>query len=927
MNHEPLIPINHAINLAGKLEMIARNRAIAAFTVTGLMLLAGLLIAFTAFREIEAAAEARKFSYTIINQANDLLSELRDAETGQRGYALTGEQVFLTPYLKAQQYLDKHLQSLSNITLIPEAKTHLTRLIPLFSAKMASMAKAIVNRNAVPILPAPELGDETQGRLIMDAIRTEMAGFVAIEERRLAENEAQFQATLLRLFGIMVAASLMTVCFALWFAYLIYLQAKQHVSHLVHLKTQDLLLLQEQSNTLLTHANNTLQANEEKLSVTLKSIGDAVIATDVEACVTLLNPVAELLTGWTEADAKGRKVDEIFHIISQETRQATTIPIMAALARGTVQGLANHTILIARSGIEYAIADSCAPIRAKTGEVIGAVLVFRNVTAEYQAQQQLRDSAALVHSVFNTVVDGIITLHSCGGLIASVNPATERMFGYSSDALIGTHINVLIPDFKANPCDMCLEYAQAQADDCGLSREVMGQRKNGKLFPLEMAISEMDLGGQRFFTGILRDNTARKEAEAERALLYQQLQAKNAELEDARAVADKANLAKSDFLSSMSHELRSPLNAILGFAQLMDANAASLTPSQKLGIGQILQSGWYLLDLINEILDLAIIESGRLSLSPEPVLLNDVLDDCLAMVTAQAQQSNIRLQFPLLHSPRYVEADRTRLKQALINLLTNAIKYNCLGGTVTVRCSANIGGRIRLSVQDLGAGLSSQQQAHLFQPFNRLGQENGAQEGTGIGLVVSKRLIELMGGTIGVDSVVGVGSVFWLELNASFAPKLALPKLPSSPIERVPAEATSPQRYTVLCVEDNPANLLLMQSLLAGRPELDLLTAADGYKGIELARKQQPDVILMDINLPGISGIKAMQMLLKDPLTAHIPVLALSANAMPQDIVNGMQAGFFSYLTKPIKVNEFMDALDLALNHNNVLPQKPPTRA
>ena len=251
----------------------------------------------------------------------------------------------------------------------------------------------------------------------------------------------------------------------------------------------------------------------------------------------------------------------------------------------------------------------------------------------------------------------------------------------------------------------------------------------------------------------------------ERKHLHQVLQDKNSELERAKSVAEKANLAKTDFLSSMSHELRTPLNAILGFGQLIESGVPTPTPSQQRSLGQILKAGWYLLALINEILDLALIESGKLSLSLEAISLNEVMAECQSMIEPQAQKYGITVTFPTLNTPYFVKADHTRLKQVLINLLSNAIKYNKLSGSVVVVCRESSAGRIRLCIEDTGEGLNTSQIEQLFQPFNRLGQEKNKEEGTGIGLVVCKRLIELMGGAIGIESTVGVGSVFWFELD------------------------------------------------------------------------------------------------------------------------------------------------------------------
>src|SRR5665647_2269241 len=292
--------------------------------------------------------------------------------------------------------------------------------------------------------------------------------------------------------------------------------------------------------------------------------------------------------------------------------------------------------------------------------------------------------------------------------------------------------------------------------------------------------------------------------------------------------------------------------------------------------------------------------------------LPEVLLDCQAMIEPQAQKGGISMIFPKFDDIYFVKADRTRVKQVLINLLSNAIKYNRTAGKVEVTCSENTAQRIRISVHDTGEGLSPEKLAQLFQPFNRLGQEAGTEEGTGIGLVVSKRLVELMEGEIGAESTVGVGSVFWIELSLAAALQLASGAgEPLAPLQaRVPHGAAL---RTLLYVEDNRPNMLLVQQLIARRPGMRLLRAGDGTRGIALARTYQPEVILMDINLPGISGLQALKSLREDPVTAHIPVLALSANAMPHDIERGLEAGFFRYLTKPIRVNEFMDTLDVAL--------------
>jgi signal transduction histidine kinase/AmiR/NasT family two-component response regulator len=532
---------------------------------------------------------------------------------------------------------------------------------------------------------------------------------------------------------------------------------------------------------------------------------------------------------------------------------------------------------------------------------------------EARRQEALLKTGALQNAILTSANFSIIATDE-KGIIQLFNVGAERMLGYLASEVV----NKISPSEMHDPQEVT---ARAQALSLELATtitpgfealafkasrgiediyELTYVCKDGSRLPAIVSITALrdDYGALIGYLLIGTDNSVRKQVELE--------------LHNAKAVAEKASLAKSDFLSSMSHELRTPLSAILGFAQLMETGTPLPTPSQKRSIDQILQAGWYLLELINEILDLALIESGKLSLSLEPSALADVLRECEAMIGPQAQKRDISVTFPQLEIPYFVKADRTRVKQVLINLLSNAIKYNVVGGTVVVACNVTIPGRIRICVMDTGAGLSAEKLAQLFQPFNRLGQEANVEEGTGIGLVVCKRLIDLMGGAIGAESTVGKGSGFWIELNLSAEPQLAVGAVKPRAVTQAHVTSDAALR-TLLYVEDNPANLMLVEDLIARRPDIRLLSASDGSRGIETARAALPDVILMDINLPGISGIKAMRILAEDPKTAHIPVVALSANAIPRDIEKGLEAGFFRYLTKPIKVNEFMDTLDVAL--------------
>jgi len=699
-----------------------------------------------------------------------------------------------------------------------------------------------------------------------------------------------------------------------------------------------IILLAMEDITVRTQAEEALYKAGALQSAIFNSANFSSIATDAKGVIQIFNVGAERMLGYTADEVMDKitpaDISDPQEVVMRAKELSLELdtpitPGFEALVFKASRGIEDiyELTYIRKDGSRFPAVVSVTALRDAQDVIIGYLLIGTDNTARKRAEEALLKAGALQSAIFNSANFSSIATDA-KGVIQIFNVGAERMLGYTAAEVMDKITPADISDpqelvTRAKELSIELETQITPGFEALVFKASRGIediyeltyiRKDGSRFPAVVSVTALR-DAQSGIIGYLligTDNTARKQVEAERARLDQVLQDKNIELERATIVAEKANQAKSDFLSSMSHELRTPLSAILGFAQLMESGSPLPTPSQKRSIEQILKAGWYLLDLINEILDLALIESGKLSMSLEPISLREIMNECEAMVEPQAKKRAISVTFIHLETPRFVKADRTRVKQVIINLLSNAIKYNREGGTVVLECTLTQSNSIRISVTDTGEGLAYEQLAKLFQPFNRLGQEAHAEQGTGIGLVVAKRLVEWMGGVIGVDSTVGKGSVFWIALNLTTEPQAAAKTAEPTSAALDQVQGGEPL-HTLLYVEDNPANLMLVEDIVARRTDIHLLSARDGKSGIELARASMPDVILMDIHLPGISGIDAMRILVADPETAHIPVVALSANAIPRDIEKGLEAGFFRYLTKPIKVNEFMETLDVAM--------------
>lgn len=480
-----------------------------------LMLTIGGAISLWAFEQTETSSEELRKSEFRIRLANDLLSEIKDAETGQRGYVITGNTRFLEPFLAADSKINSSLTELKKVTKNSDSIDRLNKIEPLVAAKLSDLKMVIELRQSGNTNAAIDQISSAHGKKLMDSLRKEVNDYDQIESASLLKIRSSFQSQMNLLFGIIIAFCCLAALFMFLFAYLTYAKVQEKIKAALLDETKNSLDMQESLNNQLQESSETLRISEEKLLVTLASIGDGVIATDSNACVTLLNPVAQKLTGWSQEDAKGRLIDDVFKIINEETGRPAPIPIRDALADRLVEGLEKHTALIARNGNLSSIADSCAPIRDQNQQIIGAVLVFRDVTKEYAIQQNLQDSATQMQAILSAVGDGLIAYHANNGILITTNLAAENMFGYSEHEMIGQNFTQLVSAVSQEHYDYFIKnpsFINTSAT-IAVKKESQGRKKNGELFPLEITISEMFLNGERFFTSIIRDITARKLAE------------------------------------------------------------------------------------------------------------------------------------------------------------------------------------------------------------------------------------------------------------------------------------------------------------------------------------------------------------------------------------------------------------------------------
>ncbi len=554
-----------------------------------------------------------------------------------------------------------------------------------------------------------------------------------------------------------------------------------------------------------------------------------------------------------------------------------------------------------KDGGSYWVAATIVPFLGEDGKPFQYVSIRTDITTRKRMEEEALERNRFLTSLTNAMGEGVYALDA-NSRCHFLNPEAKQLLGWSQEELAqrGIHDTIhhqLDEEGNREGPDKCRILSAVKKGEVYRADSEEFIRRDGTVFPVSLV--SVPLFNEETFAGsvtVFQDITQRRQDEHAMA--------------EARQAAEDANRAKSDFLSSMSHELRTPLNAIIGFSQTLGMEA--LNDEQHDQVREIGHAGEHLLGLVNEILDLARIESGRLELSTKPVSLDKVVDECVSLTQTLADGKGITIATAIETSGLHVQADYTRFKQVLLNLMSNGIKYNRDNGTLTIRVEGEgSSGVAKVLVSDTGMGLTAEQLAKLFQPFERLGQDATSTEGTGIGLVITKDLVELMQGEIGVESEHGQGSTFWFTLPLTEAEAVEAKQAPRpSEAQQEAASDEAAGSTTILYIDDNRVNLKLVEKFLQKRPELELHTTQDPHTGLEMAAELKPAMILLDINMPVLNGYQVVERLQQDPATKLIPVIGLSANAMPSDIESALAAGFSDYLTKPINIMALFAAIE-----------------
>ncbi len=843
---------------------------LAAAGVVVALLIVNLALMTRNTMQLRADAEWVAHTHEVVSGLEHILPLITEAESAFRGYLVTSDTKFLEPYDAAPAAIEAQVCKAEELTRDnPSQQAHFPKLRQLIAARLGVLeeAKAVMQQEGLEeVRKRTPVG---RGRQLMNELRAEIGQMVRHERELLHMRDKRTQHTY-RL--AMVSGLISGLCALASVGAFLYVMRR-------HLKAT-------------TTAATFIAEQAERLRTTLTSIGDAVIATDTAGKVTHLNTVAETMTGWTLAEATGQPLEKVFHIVNETTRDVVESPVTKALREGVIVGLANHTVLIAKDGSECAIDDSAAPIRCKDGEVVGCVLVFRDVSKERRADRALRTSEARKSAILTSALDCIISMDH-EGRIVEFNPAAERTFGISRAVALGRTVaeTIIPPEYReAHQHGLARFMATGEASVLGKRLELTAQRADASLFPCELAITLTRLPEQPpFFTAYLRDITEQKQARESLRLAAERL--------------TQADRSKDEFLAMLAHELRNPLAPMRNAVQILEMDGSSEADRHKAHLildRQIENMG----RMINDLLDVSRITEGKIELRKKPVSLESILTSSISLIRSSCIAHGQELTVSMPRDPVYLEADATRLEQVFGNLLANACKYSGDGSHISLTATRDPAAQppeVIVTVSDDGMGISAELLPHVFDLFVQSTRAlDRAHGGLGIGLTLVQRLVKLHGGSVEAHSEgLDHGAEFTVHL-----PILSGAPPPSPP--PAPAVQEAPRR--ILIVDDNTDSAITMASVQSRRGH-ETRTAFTGPDALTAATEFQPEVVLLDIGLPGMDGFEVARRLRAMPSFQNVLLIAMSGYGSSEDRALAQQSGFDEYLVKPVDLAVLRDIL------------------
>jgi PAS domain S-box-containing protein len=717
------------------LSAVARRLSVLGFALSCAILALIGGSSYHRLAELRDATRAVEHTHEVRTELERILSLLTDAETGQRGFLLTGAVSYLEPYKTALASLPARLDRLRRLTADNlRQQTDLGALEVLIRRKASELNATITARETGGFDVAARIVLTDEGKRVMDQIRTAIAAMGAEEQRLLTERTQREERA--------GRTAVFTTVGGLALALLLGIAATVLLNQAMRDRVRA-----EAARVAAGAVARAIAASEERLRVTLASIGDAVIATDAEGRVTLMNPVAQALTGWSAADAAGRPLEDSFVILNEVTRRPVENPVHKVLREGTVVGLANHTVLIAKDGREVPIGDSAAPIRTAEGQLVGVVLVFRDITESRQHEQALFRLAAIVESS-----DDAILTKTFDGIITSWNPGAQRMFGYSAAEAVGQPITMLFPHERVPEEAEFLQ--RLNAGERLQHYETERVRKDGQRLQVSVSLSPLvdEAGSIAGVSKIVRDITELKRRE----ML----------LRTAHAEAEAADRAKDEFLAVLSHELRTPLTTIIGWVPML--RHAQLDAAQReRALEAVDRNARGLARMIDDLLDISRIVADKMTLERRPISLVSVIAETVESFQPQGKAKGVAIVTHVEPGAGVVSADPQRMQQVLMNLLANALRYTPAGGRVEVHLTMH-DDHADIRVQDTGIGIERELLPHVFERFRQGDTRSaGTKGGLGLGLAIVRKIVELHDGTVRAESAgPGQGASFIITLPA-----------------------------------------------------------------------------------------------------------------------------------------------------------------